>query len=184
MFTLAGPQTIGPALRRAARSAQRAASLHHAVSGRRLFANDFRDSFDIEFEIFIGDFGRPATDDHRATYLPNLFTTSFKAEDDGREDHKPIDVVCILVGPPNEAGYCNVGPNLWNKRMYARRARTVIAEVDRSQISTHGDCWPARLRDRLLREHHAAAARATVAGAARRLAGRAAGAGRSDRKGR
>lgn len=142
MFTLAGPQTIGPALaarRGDLRNVQLRFTTPYQDAG--WFANDFRDSFDIEFEIFIGDFGRPATDDHRATYLPNLFTTSFKAEDDGREDHKPIDVVCILVGPPNEAGYCNVGPNLWNKRMYARRARTVIAEVDRSQISTHGDCY-------------------------------------------
>ncbi|MCZ6508695.1 MAG: hypothetical protein O7A04_11705, partial [Acidobacteria bacterium] len=31
------------------------------------------DLFRIEFELFISDYGRTATDEGRATYLPNLF---------------------------------------------------------------------------------------------------------------
>jgi hypothetical protein len=38
---------------------------------------DVAHRFRIEFELFIGNLGRPAHDRQQATYLPNLFSTGF-----------------------------------------------------------------------------------------------------------
>ncbi len=97
--------------------------------------------FRIEFELFIGDFSRPVHDEHRATYLPNLFSTNFKTLDEGRPERKEIDVYLVNVTPPDEQGRVYFGIHNWNKRGYVRRARTVIAEVDPSLVPVCGDNW-------------------------------------------
>jgi len=99
------------------------------------------EAFDIEFELFIGDFARHVTDERRGTYLPNLFSLCFKEHDDQRPDRRSLDVALVTVTPPNKQGYCSFGPHLWTKRGLVRRAKTVLAEVDPSQIKTYGDCF-------------------------------------------
>ena len=99
------------------------------------------EAFNIEFELFIGDFARHVTDERRGTYLPNLFSLCFKEHDDQRPHRRPLDVVLVTVTPPNKQGYCSFGPHLWTKRGLVRRAKTVLAEVDPSQIKTYGDCF-------------------------------------------
>jgi len=91
-----------------------------------------QDLFRVEVECFIGDFARPAHDERRITYLPNLFTTMYKPLDEGRPERKEIDVVLVNVSPPDEQGRVYFGVHNWNKRSYVRRAKTVIAEVDPS----------------------------------------------------
>jgi len=98
-------------------------------------------SFNIEFEFFIGDFARFVTDERRGTYLPNLFSLGMKPYDDGRPDVRPPDVAMVRVSPPNCQGYCHFGAHHWTQRAYARRAKTVIAEVDDALIRVHGDCY-------------------------------------------
>jgi 4-hydroxybutyrate CoA-transferase len=90
-----------------------------------------------EFELFIGDYARFATDERRGIYLPNLFSLSAKGFDSGRAP--PPDVVVVSVSPPNKQGYCHFGPNHWFQRLYARRARVVIAEVAQEMVHCHGD---------------------------------------------
>lgn len=98
-------------------------------------------SFTIEFETFIGDFGRFVTDERRGIFLPNLFSLNFKSFDDGRPERRPLDVAFVNVTPPDSHGYCCFGAHLWTKRGLARRATTIIAEVDPTQITTFGDCF-------------------------------------------
>ncbi|HUF54628.1 MAG TPA: acetyl-CoA hydrolase/transferase C-terminal domain-containing protein [Dehalococcoidia bacterium] len=95
--------------------------------------------FKIEFEAFISDFGRPATDEGRATYLPNLFSMNFKAQDDVRPETRPVDVFLTSVTPPDEEGYVQFGAHHWNKRVYVRHAKATIAEVDAGLRPVHGD---------------------------------------------
>lgn len=98
-------------------------------------------SFQIEFELYIGDFARFVTDERRGTYLPNLFSLGMKAYDQGRPDVKVPDVVFVSVSPPNKHGYCHFGLHHWVQRVYARRARTVIAEVNPTLPTPHGDVY-------------------------------------------
>ncbi len=105
------------------------------------FGGDMSTIFKIEFELFIGNIGRPAHDAHRGAYLPNLFTTSLKAHHERPDEEKPIDITFVNVTPPNAKGFVSFGPHQWNKRMYVRAARMAVAEVDRNLTRTHGDVW-------------------------------------------
>ncbi len=98
-------------------------------------------AWDIEFELFIGDGARFVTDERRGSYLPNLFSTNFKAWDERDDDKYGVDVAMVTVSPPNANGYVHFGGHQWNKRSLARRARTVLAEIDASMIRPHGDCF-------------------------------------------
>ncbi len=95
--------------------------------------------FNIEFELFIGDFARPVTDEGRATYLPNLFSLNFKDHDDRRPERREVDVFLVSVTPPDDEGYVQFGAHNWNKRLYVRHARKSIAEVDAGIRPVHGD---------------------------------------------
>jgi 4-hydroxybutyrate CoA-transferase len=101
--------------------------------------NDGR--FNIEFELYIGDFARFVMDERRASYLPNLFSLGMKAYDQGRPDVKVPEVAMVVVSPPNKQGYCHFGPHHWVQRNYARRVKTVLAEVNPSLPQVHGDCY-------------------------------------------
>ncbi len=106
--------------------------------------------FTVDFQIFIGDFARHATDSGLASYIPNLFSTELKQVE--RPDGCTFpDVFITRVSRPNEKGYVNFGPMLFNKRAYVRQCHTVIAEIDDTFPVFHGDCHRARLRDRLPR---------------------------------
>ena len=105
------------------------------------FANDWSAIFRIEFELFIGNLGRPTHDAKRAAYLPNLLSSNFKALDERPNEAKPIDITFVTVTPPNAHGYVSFGPHQWNKRMYVRRARMAVAEVDTTLTRTHGDVY-------------------------------------------
>ncbi|HEX5478183.1 MAG TPA: acetyl-CoA hydrolase/transferase C-terminal domain-containing protein [Dehalococcoidia bacterium] len=98
--------------------------------------------FDVEFELYIGDFARFMTDERRGAYLPNLFSLGMKAYDDGRHTdvHVP-DVLFCSVSPPNRQGYCHFGAHHWVQRSYARRVPTVIAEVNPNLTPVYGDVY-------------------------------------------
>ncbi len=59
----------------------------------------------------------------------------------GRAEDRPIDFAFVNVTPPNSKGFVSFGPHQWNKRMYARRARHAIAEVDANMTRTYGDVY-------------------------------------------
>ena len=99
----------------------------------------WEEAFRIEFELFIGDFARPAIDEGRATYLPNLFSMDFKGQDESRPESRPIDVFLTAVTPPDEDGYVQFGAHHWNKRTHVRHARKVVAEVDAGLRPVCGD---------------------------------------------
>ena len=105
------------------------------------FSPGAEESFSIEFETFIGDFARVVTDERRGAYLPNLLSLAFRPFDEGRSEQRPLDVALVSVTPPNAHGYCGFGAHLWTKRGLARRAATVVAEVDPTLIATFGDCF-------------------------------------------
>jgi 4-hydroxybutyrate CoA-transferase len=105
------------------------------------FSRDLSATFRIEFEIFIGNLGRPSHDAKLATYLPNLLSTGFKAHDQRPDEAKPIDITFVNTTPPNSKGFVSFGVHQWNKRMYVRRARQAVAEIDTTLAKTYGDVY-------------------------------------------
>jgi 4-hydroxybutyrate CoA-transferase len=95
--------------------------------------------FKIEFDLFIGDYARQATDEGRATYLPNLFSLGLKDQADQRPERRTVDVFLTSVTPPDDEGYVQFGAHNWNKRMYVRGSRHTIAEVDPGLRPVFGD---------------------------------------------
>ena len=85
------------------------------------FSRDLSKFFRIEFEIFIGNLGRPLHDRRQAAYLPNLLSTSFKPHDERPAEDKPVDITFVTTSVPNSQGFVSFGPHQWNKRMYVRR---------------------------------------------------------------
>ncbi len=136
------PRTILPAIH-ARRDELRGVRLrmNAPLSNPGWFDATAKDAFDIEFEIFIGDFARFAHDQKRGPYLPNLFSTAFKAHDEGHAGVAHANVGVAVCSPPNEAGYVHFGPHHWTKRSLMRRADIAIAEVDSSLLKVHGDVY-------------------------------------------
>src|SRR3990172_8406131 len=65
-------------------------------------------TFHIEFELFIGDFARQATDEGRATYLPNIFSLNFKDHDEQRPERRPVGVFLTAVTPPHHDAHLSL----------------------------------------------------------------------------
>ncbi len=128
---IAGPRTLQAALfRHVQATGPVALRLSAPLTDPGYLYGSAEDLFDMEFELFIGDFGRVATDEGRATYLPNLFSLNFKGQRDERGEERPVDVFLVSVTPPDDDGYVQFGAHNWNKRLYVRAARKTIAEVD------------------------------------------------------
>ncbi|MDO8617231.1 MAG: acetyl-CoA hydrolase/transferase C-terminal domain-containing protein [Dehalococcoidia bacterium] len=140
VIPIAGPRTLGAALFRRCRELGGIdLRLAAPLSDPGWLQDGWQEAFRLEFELFIGDFGRTATDEGRATYLPNLFSLNFKDHDEGRPERRRIDVLLTAVTPPDEDGYVQFGAHNWNKRSYVRRAAATIAEVDPGLRPVCGD---------------------------------------------
>ena len=82
----------------------------------------------------------PAGKESPADFVPSLFSLSYKALDEKREGaYKEVDVAVVAVSPLDDNGVCCFGHSLFHQKGYAKRAKTVLAEVNRKLIRTGGD---------------------------------------------
>lgn len=93
--------------------------------------------FALAVECFISVHARPAVNDRRADYYPSLFSRRHRDLDE--RGGLAVDTVLLGIAPPDERGYCSLGSSGWNKQSFARRARTLLGEINPSLIRTHGD---------------------------------------------
>jgi len=103
------------------------------------FSPGIEESFNPVIELFIAGLVRLAHDDRRTTYSPVSFSTQFKTIDENRPEKRDIDVFMTCVSPPDKNGFCYLGPHMWHKRSYAKRAKKVIVEVDANIPKMYGD---------------------------------------------
>lgn len=75
-------------------------------------------------------------DEHRCQYeVADFLCRSCFTGDYGEQ----LDVVITETSAPDDKGFCSFGASLWNKRRHIKKAKLVIAEVNRSLIRTYGD---------------------------------------------
>ena len=98
--------------------------------------SDWGDSFHIVTEQFLG-LGIEAYNDRLIDYSPLLNTTRIPSLV-AMGEAKPIDVLLIVVSGPDENGMCSFGYAPWDKARLAQLSKKVVAQVDESQIRTHG----------------------------------------------
>jgi len=92
------------------------------------FEGDFGDSFNVMLDTQAGS-GFKALNEGKVDYIPFLTSLRFKNDHHSRLDDRDLDVVMIVVSPPDEDGFCSFGPYLSHKRDYTKRAKKVLAEV-------------------------------------------------------
>jgi 4-hydroxybutyrate CoA-transferase len=96
------------------------------------------DSFNIVIRCFL-HLARIAHDEGRIPFIPVTNGTWSKVYRDSRPIGHDIDVFLVVVTPPDENGFCYFANGIWEKKEYARRAKTVIAEMDATQPKILGD---------------------------------------------
>jgi 4-hydroxybutyrate CoA-transferase len=97
------------------------------------------ESFQVIIRIYLGNLGREAHDAGRIAFLPYTNGTWFKAYRDNRKMTRDIDVLLLDLSAPDENGFMTFGAHVWERRHFAERARTIIAEIDPNQIKSYGD---------------------------------------------
>jgi len=86
-------------------------------------------TFRTHIELFNTSVARSSLVAGRSDFVSMPFSRRYKAEDERGGGRYGGEVAMISVSPPDRFGFCSFGTSLWNKLSYARRARTVLAEV-------------------------------------------------------
>lgn len=106
------------------------------------FGRDFGDTFEVIFDTQPAGIGAKAIRERGLDLIPFLYGLRFKGEHDARRKAQDIDVVMIVVSPPDKHGFCSFGLYLSHKKDYTVRAKKVLAEVRDSpdmRVRTSGD---------------------------------------------
>ncbi|MBP6743602.1 acetyl-CoA hydrolase/transferase family protein [bacterium] len=109
--------------------------LHLLTMGRAEYARkEFGESFRVH-ALFIGENVRKSVNEGRADYMP-VFLSEIPALFE--RDIVPVDVCLIQVSPPDAHGYCSYGVSVDCTIAARRKARIVIAEVNKQMPRTLG----------------------------------------------
>jgi 4-hydroxybutyrate CoA-transferase len=102
---------------------------------------DAAQAFDVQAQYAVQPEVRAALHAHAIDFHPYSMLMQHKAFDAGRPEAQPIDVLMIIVSPPDEHGFVCVGNACWDAVSTAKRARKVFAEISEGQVRTCGDSW-------------------------------------------
>lgn len=90
-------------------------------------------------------FGTPITRDAIAEGIVDFTVTGFgdihRDVDQQRPGSKPWDFCWLSVTPPNDAGYCCIGAELWDIRYSLSRSKVRVAALNDHLPRTFGDTW-------------------------------------------
>jgi len=84
---------------------------------------------------------RQAIDDGVTDFTVVGYGDAFRHIDQKRAGSEPFDFCWFTVTPPNEAGYCCAGAELWDLRTSMKRSKVNIAAVNKHIPNTFGDTW-------------------------------------------
>ena len=86
--------------------------------------------------LFVGPNIRNAIQHGHGSYIPVFLSEIPRLFSSGT---LPIDVALISVSPPDEHGFCSLGPSVDVSLAAVQAAKTVIAQVNKHIPRTHGD---------------------------------------------
>jgi 4-hydroxybutyrate CoA-transferase len=105
------------------------------------FREDARASWDLQVQYAMAPHNREALERRVVDFFPFHMINQHKAADTRPDECRQIDVLMLVVSPPNEQGYVCVGNATWDAVSSTRRAKRVIAEISPGIPLTCGDCW-------------------------------------------
>jgi acyl-CoA hydrolase/L-amino acid N-acyltransferase YncA len=134
----AAPQELLRALVKRSRSVSDVELVHLLTFGIAPYVDPvYEDSFRHN-AFFIGANVRAAIQDGRADYtpvflseIPRLFVSN----------QLPLDVVLLMLGPPDAFGYCSLGISPDIVMSGVETAKTIVAQVNRHMPRVHGDTF-------------------------------------------
>jgi len=105
------------------------------------FQSGWEDSFTVKAGFIMGP-TKQAVKERRVDWVPNIFGLN-----DALRQTEPYrislfhyaDVFYVRVSPPDESGYCSLGPVPWFSPTSLRTAKIVIAEVDPDIVRVFGE---------------------------------------------
>lgn len=103
------------------------------------FREDARATWDLQVQYALAPDNRQALADRLVDFHPFSMINQFKSTDRRPGEGRPIDVLMLVVTPPDENGYVCVGNAVWDAVTTARRARKVIVETSEGLPRTCGD---------------------------------------------
>jgi acyl-CoA hydrolase len=86
--------------------------------------------------LFIGANARQAVNEGRAEYIPVFLSDVPQLFARGQI---PVDMALVNVSPPDAHGFCSLGTSVDVALAACRRARIVVAQINRDMPRTHGD---------------------------------------------
>lgn len=96
---------------------------------------EMEESFVIK-PFFVGQNVRASIQSNRGSYIPIFLS---EAPSLFRNGAIPIDVALISVSPPDDHGYCTLGPSVDISLAAVQSAKTVVAQINKYIPRTHGD---------------------------------------------
>jgi acetyl-CoA hydrolase len=131
----AAPQRLIEALLARAPKLEEVQIIHLLTLGHAEYARpEYAGSFKVK-ALFIGANVRDAVNEGRAEYIPIfLGEVPFLLE----SGELPVDVCLIQVSPPDAHGYCSYGVSVDCTIAARKKAKVVIAEVNKQMPRTHG----------------------------------------------
>eukprot|EP00127_Corallochytrium_limacisporum_P005414 Clim_evm26s204 gene=Clim_evmTU26s204 len=94
----------------------------------------YKDNFRGVF-FFVGKNTRKAVQEGRAEFVPIFLS---EVESLWRSGLKPLDVALMMVSPPDDKGYCSLGPSVDVSLSALMYAKHVVAQVNKHVPRTHG----------------------------------------------
>src|SRR4051795_5014898 len=88
--------------------------------------------------LFIGPNARAAVNEGRADYVPIFLSDLQRLFDSGMQ---PLDAVFVNATPPDNHGFCSLGPSVEAMHAAIRAAKTVIVQLNRALPRTLGDSF-------------------------------------------
>jgi 4-hydroxybutyrate CoA-transferase len=105
------------------------------------FRKDALEHWDLQVQVPILPDNQTALAAGIIDYHPYSLMMQHKAADAGREEGQAIDVLMLVVSPPNERGWACVGHACWDAVSSVKRARQVFVETSPNVPRTCGDTW-------------------------------------------
>lgn len=105
------------------------------------FREDAAKTWNLQVQYALAPDNREALAQRLIDFQPFHMINQHKASDFRPEEGRPIDVLLLVLSPPNERGYMNVGNACWDAVTSTRRAGKVIVETSDALPRTCGDTW-------------------------------------------
>ncbi len=105
------------------------------------FREDARKAWDLQVQYALAPDNREALANRLVDFHPFHMIQQHKAADFRPDEGRPIDVLMLVVSPPNERGYVCIGNACWDAVSSVARAGKVIVEISPAIPLTCGDSW-------------------------------------------